>query len=174
MKIINHLKTVLTHKKEVFKLCVKCGIPWQGITHDLSKFSPVEFFPGVRFWNGHESPQVSERKQYGYSLAWLHHKGRNKHHFEYWNDYVAGKGAVPLEMPPRYFVEMICDRIAACKTYLGKNYTDRSALDYYLKAKSHYDMNEKTASDLESVLRYLAEHGENETMSYLKNVFLKK
>ena len=77
-------------------------------------------------------------------------------------------------MPPRYFVEMICDRVAACKTYLGKNYTDRSALDYYLKAKSHYVMNEKTASDLESVLRFLAEHGEEETMSYLKKVFLKK
>ena len=38
-----HFKTVYNHKKFVYQECRACGIIWQGITHDLSKFSPIEF-----------------------------------------------------------------------------------------------------------------------------------
>ena len=169
---IGHLHTVLIHKKEVYILCKKCGIPMQGICHDLSKFSSQEFLPGVKYWTGDASPQVGERKDLGYSEAWLHHKGRNKHHFEYWTDYVEGKGVCAIQMPNKWFVEMVCDRIAACKVYLGDKYTDSSALEYYYKARSNYLINEKTAYDLETVLKFLALNGEDKTAIYLKENYI--
>lgn len=173
-KFCGHLKTVIRHKKEVYLLCRKCGIPLQGLLHDMSKFTLAEFIPGVRFWTGDASPQVGERKKYGYSDAWLHHKGRNKHHFEYWTDYVEDKGVCPIEMPDKWFVEMVCDRIAACKVYMGEKYTDSSSLAYFLKAKKHYFMHEKTAQNLEYVLEYLSENGEDKTAEFLRHHYLKK
>ena len=166
--LLGHIRTVSTHRHHVFILCCKCGIPLQGIFHDLSKYSPSEFIPGIKYWTGKASPQVEERKEYGYSAAWLHHKGRNKHHFEYWTDYVDSLGIQPIEMPNKWFAEMVCDRIAACKVYLGDQYTTKSPLNYYLYAKGHYFIHEKTARRLEEILRYLADNGEDATMKYLK------
>ena len=85
-KFFGHLKTVTKHRRMVRKLCFKCGLYWQGLTHDLSKYSPTEFWNGVKFYTGTKSPHLGEREKYGYSKAWLHHKGRNKHHAEYWQD----------------------------------------------------------------------------------------
>ena len=62
------------------------GIPLQGIIHDNSKYSFTEFFISAKFYTGTYSPIMDERKIYGYSKVWLHHKGRNKHHYEYWLD----------------------------------------------------------------------------------------
>ena len=156
MNLLGHFHTVNKHRYEVFKLCCKCGIPMQGLLHDLSKYSFTEFVPGVKFWTGKASPQVEERKVYGYSKAWLHHKGRNKHHFEYWTDYIEGIGIQPIKMPINYFAEMVCDRIAASKVYLGDKYTDDAPLKYYLNSKKHYFINEDTAKELEEVLVLLA------------------
>ena len=77
-RIIGHTKTVMKHRREVRKLCFKCGLYWQGLTHDLSKYSTTEFINGVRFFTGTASPHNGERKAYGYSKAWLHHKAHNK------------------------------------------------------------------------------------------------
>ena len=82
-----HLSTVLNHRHMVMKHCFKAGIFFRGITHDLSKFSPTEFIQGVKYYQGNRSPNEKERETEGYSKAWIHHKGRNKHHFEYWTDY---------------------------------------------------------------------------------------
>ena len=87
MKWLNHFKTITHHKKLVMEHCFKVGLYYQGITHDLSKFSPVEFLAGARYFQGNRSPNEAERAAKGYSSAWLHHKGRNKHHLEYWIDY---------------------------------------------------------------------------------------
>ena len=89
MKWWNHFKTITHHKKLVMQHCFRVGLYYQGLTHDLSKYSLVEFLPGVRFYQGDRSPNDAERKTKGYSAAWLHHKGRNKHHLEYWVDYSA-------------------------------------------------------------------------------------
>ena len=86
MKYIKHFITITKHKYEVFKLCCKAGIPFQGLIHDNSKYSFTEFFISAKFYTGINSPIMRERKKYGYSKAWIHHKGRNKHHFEYWLD----------------------------------------------------------------------------------------
>ena len=114
---MGHLRTILHHKKLVFIHCCKCGIVWQGLVHDMSKFSPTEFFQGVKYFQGNRSPNAKERELFGYSKAWMHHKGRNKHHFEYWTDYnIKARNVMPVEMPVKYVVEMLCDRMADRKS----------------------------------------------------------
>ena len=45
--IIGHFMVVTKHRWVVFKLCCKVGQPWRGLVHDLSKYSPTEFWEGV-------------------------------------------------------------------------------------------------------------------------------
>lgn len=87
MHLFDHLHTVNTHRRLVRHYCWKLGLVWQGLTHDLSKYSPTEFWRSVKYYQGYRSPNDAERIANGVSLSWLHHKGRNLHHFEYWIDY---------------------------------------------------------------------------------------
>lgn len=170
---MGHLRTILHHKKLVFIHCCKCGIVWQGLVHDMSKFSPTEFFQGVKYFQGNRSPNAKERELFGYSKAWMHHKGRNKHHFEYWTDYnIKARNVMPVEMPVKYVVEMLCDRMAASKTYLKKDYTQKSSLDYYMNstAKRHNLMHPETDKLLHELLLMLYEKGEKETFKYAKKL----
>lgn len=125
-----HLCLVCRHKWEVFKLCCRAGIPLRGLLHDLSKFTPSEFIESVKYYDGHRSPLAVSREVNGYSKAWLHHKGRNKHHWEYWIDgyHIGGYGCI---MPFPYACEMICDMIAATKVYNGKDFTLQGPLAYF-------------------------------------------
>ena len=168
MAFFKHLATVTKHRRLVRKLCFKCGLIWQGLTHDLSKFSPAEFNPGAKYYQGDKSPQVKEREIFGYSAAWLHHKGRNKHHFEYWVDYLNGQ-KVYVEMPAKYLAEMVCDRIAASKVYLKDKYTDASPLEYFEKSTDKEGMNENTCRNLRYFLTLLKEKGEDYTLKELKH-----
>jgi hypothetical protein len=167
MRFFGHLKTVAKHRFCVLKHCFRCGLYWQGLTHDLSKFSPAEFWPGVKYYQGNRSPQVKEREFFGYSAAWLHHKGRNKHHFEYWVD---SKDRQPyyVQMPAKYFGEMVCDRIAASKIYLKDKYTDAAPLAYYNERTNVNGMNPKTAEDLFYFLKLLNDEGEQVMFATLK------
>lgn len=170
-RFTGHFKTITKHKYYVFRHCVKAGIFWQGITHDLSKFSPSEFFPGVKYFIGTRSPNEGERAEYGYSLAWMHHKGRNKHHYEYWTDYdMVTKQLVPVKMPIKYVVEMYCDRLAACKTYRKKDYKETDAIEYYDRKKDHRDIHPETAALIEKLLRMTAEKGEKATFEYIRTL----
>lgn len=173
--LTGHLKTILHHRHLVMIHCFKAGIIRHGLTHDLSKFSPSEFIPGVLYFQGHRSPNERERELKGYSKTWMHHKGRNRHHFEYWNDYnTATRRLEPVEMPNDYIIEMFCDRLAASKTYNGKNYTDSSPLEYYMRGKNTRFIAKGTAKKLEFLLRMLAEKGEDYTFRYIRNKFLKR
>ena len=127
--VIGHFKLITHHRWIVFKLCCKLGKPWRGFVHDLSKYSPTEFLEGVKYYTGDHSPITEAKRNKGYSEAWLHHRGRNKHHFEYWIDFSIKKddGLVGHKMPLNYVIEMVMDRIAASRIYKGKDYTDRSA-----------------------------------------------
>lgn len=168
---IKHLKVICHHRHLVIKHCRKAGIFWQGLGHDLSKFSPTEFFTGAKYFLGNRSPNEKERELFGYSAAWLHHKGRNRHHFEYWNDVnPATKRYEPVKMPTRYLIEMFCDRVAASKTYQGNAYTDEHPLNYFLRGNAKLSMHPETAETLEMLLRMLAEKGEDETFKYIKQM----
>ncbi|WP_174819748.1 DUF5662 family protein [Pseudobutyrivibrio xylanivorans] len=175
MKAWEHLKTINHHRRLVRKGCFAVGLYWQGLTHDLSKYSWVEFSVGAKYFQGDKSPNNAERAATGVSMAWLHHKGRNKHHFEYWIDYGLDEhhGMTGMEMPVRYVVEMYCDRVAACKTYQKEKYTDASALKYFEHGKAKYMMNENTKKLLEDMLTHLAEHGEEATNDYIRREILK-
>jgi hypothetical protein len=162
MHPFRHLHTILRHRHTVIRHCRRAGIFLQGCKHDLSKFSPVEFFTGARYYLGDRSPNEAERAERGYSLAWMHHKGRNKHHFEYWTDInPATRVYVPVEMPVRYVAEMFCDRVAASKIYQGKNYTDAHPLTYFTRGNAAASMHPATAALLRSWLTILAEEGED-------------
>ena len=170
-----HLHTVNTHRRLVRRGCFKVGLYWQGLTHDLSKYSFEEFSVGVKYYQGMRSPNVAERIDKGYSTAWLHHKGRNKHHIEYWSEYSAETGNLLelIEMPKKYFVEQIMDRIAASKVYCGKTYNDSSPMEYFTSREAGVKMAPKNKEDLVFLLTMLSEKGEAETFKYIKNVFLK-
>ncbi len=162
-----HLHTVDTHRYEVMKNCFKCGLYSQGLSHDLSKYSPEEFLVSVKYFQGDRSPYMYEKEKYGFSYGWLHHKGRNRHHWEYWYDMIKGEW-VPLEMPLPFFIEMVCDRVAACRIYQKENYTQRSALEYFYNRNDRFYMHEKTAAKLEAVLKDIAENGEDAAFARLK------
>ena len=149
------------------KECFRVGLYRQGICHDLSKYSWTEFRVGCRYYQGTRSPNNAEREERGYSSAWLHHKGRNRHHYEYWIDYsLDGSGTLTgMKMPVRYVVEMFLDRIAASKVYRGSEYADRDPLEYYEKGKAGALMHPETRKLLEKLLFMLAEEGEEKTLT---------
>ena len=169
-----HFRTITAHKLEVMRLCRLCGIPVQGWLHDLTKYLPVEFCTGVRYYQGTRSPNAAEREQKGFSEAWLHHKGRNKHHFEYWIDVPGKYGALftAAPMPTRYIVEMFCDRVAACKVYQGEAYTDSSPLEYFRRRDMRGLMHQDTAVMLETMLYELAQRGEDETLAWIREAIV--
>lgn len=172
-----HFCTITKHRWAVRKHCFQVGLYWQGLIHDLSKYSPTEFCSGAKYFQGTRSPNSRQREIVGYSEAWMHHKGRNKHHYEYWTDLsIVTRKYQAFPMPRKYFVEMVMDRIAACKTYHGKNYTDGDALEYLITSAEGRDttmMHPRTKEELTYVLTMLKERGEKETFRYLKEVVLR-
>ena len=175
MKAWQHFKTITSHKWKVMIFCFQSGLIWQGLTHDLSKYSPTEFWEGARYFQGDRSPNNKAKEENGYSRAWLHHKGRNRHHFEYWIDYDPKSPRLieGLDMPRKYIAEMVMDRIAACRVYQKEKYTQRSPYEYYLRAKDRlWIISGNTNHDLEMLLKMVADKGEKETFRYVKHVYL--
>lgn len=172
-----HFKTITKHKKLVMEGCFKVGLYKQGLLHDLSKYMWQEFKTGVLYYQGTRSPNAAEREAKGYSEAWLHHKGRNKHHYEFWTDVDIRhreKGIVGVEMPAKYVAEMVMDRIAASKVYKKEAYTDSSPLEYYELTKKYITIHPKTRRLLYKILKMLSVKGESYTFAYIKKVLLKK
>lgn len=169
MNPLGHFYTITKHRHKVVLLCFRAGIGLQGLGHDLSKYSPTEFLPGARYYSGDHSPIRDERMANGLSMAWMHHKGRNRHHYEYWIDMdPETKQYRPVPMPDRYIKEMICDRIAASKTYLKDKYTDRSPLEYNERERRFWNIHPETEKKLMFLLHMVAEQGEKATLKYLR------
>lgn len=168
---VRHFRTITKHRHQVIKHCFRAGILWQGLRHDLSKYSPSEFWVGAKYYQGFRSPNEGERDAYGYSKAWMHHKGRNKHHFEYWTDYnPETKRLSPVKMPTKYVIEMFCDRVAASKIYLKDKYTDTHPLSYFENGRARRMIHPETSELLEKLLVMLAEKGEEKTFAYIRNL----
>ena len=174
MKAWQHFCTITRHRHIVRDGCFQVGLYWQGLTHDLSKYSLTEFRVGARYYQGTRSPNAAERELIGYSEAWMHHKGRNRHHYEYWTDmHPVTKKYEAVPMPRKYLVEMVMDRRAACIVYQGKNYHPSSALEYLENSRDRLLMHPETLKQLTYILTMLAEKGEKETFRYLKESVLK-
>ncbi len=177
-KAVGHFRTIKHHHDLVCSYCIRAGLIWQGLTHDLSKLSPAEFLVGARYYQGDRSPNNAEREERGYSSAWLHHKGRNLHHYEYYLDYTADRnsryGIAGAQMPRRYVAEMIFDRVSASRVYKGENYTDDAPLQYFLASKDRsWYVNDVTKRQMEFLLRMWAVKGEDYTIRYIRDVFLR-
>ena len=155
-KLWGHFSTITAHKIKVGQLCFRCGLYKQGLLHDLSKYSWVE----------------KEKETIGYSLGWLHHKGRNKHHWEYWVD-MGKDGMQGTAMPVNYVVEMFCDRVTATKIYQKDKYTDQAPYEYYLRGRHRYMMHPDTHQLLETMLKMLADTDLDTTIQYIRKEILK-
>ena len=174
MKPWQHFKTITKHKFLVMDGCFRVGLYWQGLTHDLSKYSPTEFWTGARYYQGDRSPNAAERAEKGYSEAWMHHKGRNRHHYEYWTDMSRATGRYEsIPMPRKYLVEMVMDRRAACLVYEGDWYTPASALNYLHRSHEKTLMHPRTVQELDYILTMLRDEGEKKTFRYLREHVLK-
>jgi hypothetical protein len=175
MHIYGHFRTITRHRHQVIRHCFKAGIGWQGLFHDLSKYSPSEFWAGAKYYQGTRSPNEVEREKFGYSPAWLHHKGRNSHHFEYWTDYnPVARTVQPVKMPLRYVAEMLCDRIAASKIYQGDNYDASHPLAYFMRGKPRRSIHPETSDLLEGWLTMLRDEGEEATFAHVRKMIKAK
>ena len=171
MQILSHLKTVNRHRYLVCKYCFRLGLYRQGLIHDLSKYSPQEFWVGAKYYQGDRSPNDAERREKGYSAAWLHHKGRNKHHLEYWTDYGGhGEGIVGGEMPVKYVAEMFCDRLAASRVYRGGQFDQADPWKFFQRSKTHTILNQNTSDLLESMVLKLKDEGEDAAFAYIRQI----
>ena len=172
-KFTGHLKTVIKHKYWVWYYMNQCGLKWgwRSLWHDMSKFSPTEFWESVKYYSGTRSPIDACKEENGISRAWMHHKGRNPHHYEYWMDNF-DKGGEPKEMPWRYKVEMICDYLAAARAYMGKNFSYKAEYEWWKKKlelpRSQHENDKKFVS---RILRNLAEFEETGSFERANEVF---
>ena len=174
MKAWKHFVTITHHKWLVLCGCFRVGLYRQGLSHDLSKYSPTEFREGAKYYQGVRSPNAAEREDKGYSEAWMHHKGRNRHHYEYWTDMnMQTRQYESVPMPRKYLVEMVMDRRAACMTYQGKAYTDRAAWEYFDRSREKNLMHPKLRKELEFLLAMLRDKGEKRTFRYIRKSVLK-
>lgn len=174
-KSIKHFNIISKHKWEVFKECCRAGIPLQGILHDLSKYTPSEFIEYAKYYNGKRSPVDQAKEEKGYCNAWLHHKGHNPHHYEYWIDYL-DDGGKPLIMPYKYAVEMVCDYIGAGKVYGSKTFNKNSPLEYWNNKKKTAKIHPSMMKFFDEIFADYSEFGEsaikkyNLTFHYEKNI----
>ena len=165
--IVGHFMVITRHKWVVFKLCCKVGQPWRGLVHDLSKYSPTEFWEGVKYFNGKHSPITDAKKDKGYSQAWLHHKGRNKHHTDYWVD-LSAPDKTPI-IPYQYVAEMLCDKLAAGMVYKGKDWTKEYELDYWLNERYKTLVNDQVEALITEFLTQVSKDGIDKVLTK-KNV----
>ena len=174
MHPVKHFLTITRHRNLVMAYCFRVGLIRQGLCHDLSKYSPTEFWAGAKYFKGNRSPNTAQRETEGYSDAWMHHKGRNKHHYEYWSDLNRQTRRYEyVPMPRKYLVEMVMDRRAACLVYQGKNYTPGAELTYLENSMEKDLLNPQTRRELEFLLTMLRDKGEKETFRYIRTHVLK-
>lgn len=155
VKVIKHFKVITKHKIYVMIECFKRGLYWQGLIHDLSKYSLEEFIQSANYFQGTGTPINKIKAELGYSIAWLHHKGHNKHHWEYWTDFYEGE-IKPIEnIPKKYLLEMVCDMIGASKAYLKEKYNPKEPLKYFIDHKDNWLMTEENKLFIEKELEKL-------------------
>lgn len=169
-KYWKHFKTVCKHKHEVFKECKSCGIFWQGLVHDFSKFGFAEFIPSARYFQGTRSPIEAEKEAIGYSSAWLHHKGHNKHHWEYWTDFDSNGNVIANRIPVKYVIEMACDYVGAGKVYSKDRWDQHTPLNYWNKVRGGRHFHPETEELLVTMLTIIDEHGLDEFHRFCRNL----
>lgn len=158
-KLWRHFKTVAKHRWVVFKECAACGIMWRGLVHDLSKFGATEFVASAKYFQGNRSPIDAEKEAIGYSNAWLHHKGHNKHHWEYWTDFDKDGSVIANRIPTKYVIEMVCDWVGAGKVYNKTKWTQADPLSYFYKVRGGRHFHPETEKLIVRLLTIIRDEG---------------
>ena len=160
-KYFKYLHYVLKHKYYVFIECCKLGIPLLGIIHDWSKLRPSEFFPYANhfFGPGSNGMQTGRDKSGCYDpwnledikfkFALFLHLKRNKHHWQWWILSSTNEEKL-MEMPDKYFKEMLADWKAAARRSPDKSLED--TLDYAFKK---YGIGEQLGNMIRNTLKDL-------------------
>lgn len=146
-----YLKYVLKHKWFVFVYCLRFGLIWRGITHDLSKFRPSEWGPyRDNFFSDKDmSEEESEKITADFQMAWHLHQQRNRHHWQYWTEYDGlGWSMKTFEMPRADMLEMVADWMGAGRAITGK----MDVLEWYEKNKDKMHFHSSTKRDVEALL----------------------
>jgi hypothetical protein len=159
VKYIRHFITITRHKVFVMLACFRAGLIWQGITHDLSKYSLVEFAASAKYFQGNGSPIDKEKRERGYSIAWQNHKGKNRHHWHYWTDFEDGK-LIVLKMPPKYVIEMICDWVGAGKAYNKGKWTIDTLKAWYAKNRDIYHLHTSTKAYIDLMMKHVKDESD--------------
>lgn len=163
-KALGHFKTICIHKYYVFQNCCKAGIPMRGLLHDLSKFTPVEFLESTKYFQGNRSPINACKDANGVSKAWLHHKGRNPHHYEYWQDDF-DHGGMPLKMPFICALELVCDYLAAGQAYNKEKFTYSQEYEWWEnKCRNPVAMHPQTRRFVDLMLLTMKEENSNDVL----------
>lgn len=77
-------------------------------------------------------------------------------------------------MQLRFVVEMFCDRVGASKIYKGKDYTDSSPYEYFMRGRAKKLMHPETAALIEKLLTMLKDEGEKKTFRYIRKTLMKQ
>ena len=157
-----YFKKIVKHKYYVGRECAKCGLFWQGLIHDNSKFSLAEFVPSALYWeqsNEDRDPIKTAEIKYRYSLAWQHHKGHNPHHWEYWMDYGKKGRGTAMKIPYNYAIEMICDWVGASIAYGDGEWSSERFYHYYLKNQENRRFHKDTAILIERLVTDICNYG---------------
>ena len=149
-KAFKHFKKITKHKLLVCKYCFKFHLYKRGLLHDNSKYNIKEFYENIKYYNDNKSPIQICREQNGFSKAWLHHKGRNPHHWEYWVDLSTNPLTLPI-IPYEYQIEMLCDFIAAGQTY-NKNWSPKDEYRWWIDNRDKIIMNEVNKKFIDNYL----------------------
>ena len=168
--LFKHLKIIRTHRKYVRKACFKMGIPWRGLVHDLSKYSPVELSI-CKYYTGKKSPHQVARDEIGYSPSWIHHYHTNKHHFQFWWDEDEDGKIIPMKMPYKYLIESFCDMLGASKAYNPETWKPEMLLTYWeTKCLNKRIMHDDSVKFLDYLIRLLVLDGEENFFVWYKGI----
>ena len=167
--LFKHLKIIRTHRKHVRKACFKMGLFWQGITHDLSKYSFTELCI-AKYYTGTRSPHQNAREAIGYSPSWIHHYHNNKHHYSFWWEEDENGNITPMKMPYKYVAESFADMLGASKAYNKNNWKPEMLLSYWeQKCVGKRIMHENAIELTATLINKLAELGEEAFFKWYKN-----
>ena len=171
-KALAHFHTITKHKILVMKECFRGGAVPAGAAPRSFQIQSHRVPGGdADITRGPGGPNNAEREDKGYSSAWLHHKGRNKHHYEYWIDYsldgkhlLAGYAdAGPVcggDVPGTGSLQARSIKAISTKTAIP--------LSIIPNGKAGELMHPETRALLEKLLHMLADKGEEETYRYIK------
>jgi len=141
-----YLKYIIEHKKNVGIECLKMGMFFHAITHDLSKFRPSEFIPYAKFFYAKSRTtnyKKSDEDDLNFLEGWNHHQKRNKHHWNYWVSVTRKDEIIALPMPMKYVRQMIADWRGMSRKFGGtwEKYYRENQKDFILHQETIFNIN---------------------------------